>query len=239
MRCTGDIGSVFKVHLLHRRVGSDNDPYVDRLEHREEDMPEQKKPSKLDALPRVEMTTRAQWRAWLKKNHTRTTGIWLIYWKKTHTEKHMGYDAIVEEVLCFGWIDSTARPLDADRSMLHVCPRKPKSVWSKVNKARVEKLIATKRMTAPGQKVIDAAKVNGSWTALDAVEALEMPPDLVKALAKNKTAKKHFEAFPPSARKFILYHIGSAKTEVTRTKRINQVVALAEQNIRMNQPERN
>jgi uncharacterized protein YdeI (YjbR/CyaY-like superfamily) len=188
--------------------------------------------NKLDALEQVEVTSRAQWRAWLKKHHTRTTGIWLVYWKKGHDDKHIGYDAIVEEVLCYGWIDSTARSLDAERSMLHICPRKPNSVWSKVNKARVERLLATKRMAAPGLRSIEVAKANDSWTALDAVEALEMPADLTKALAKNKTAKKYFEAFPPSARKFILYWIGSAKTEATRTKRINEVVTLAALNIR-------
>ena len=189
--------------------------------------------SKLDTLERVDMSSRAEWRAWLKKHHTRSEGIWLIRWKKSRADKYMGYDAIAEEALCFGWIDATARPLDHESSLILVCPRKPKSVWSKVNKARVEQLIANKRMTPAGLKVIDAAKKSGSWTSLDAVEALEMPADLVKALAKNKTAKKHFEAFPPSARKFILYHIGSAKTEVTRTKRITGTVRLAALNIRM------
>ncbi len=116
-----------------------------------------------------------------------------------------------------------------------MCPRKPKSVWSKVNKERVDRLIATRRMTAAGQKAIEVAKVNGSWTALDEVEALVMPEDLARALAKNKRAKKHFEAFPPSARKYALWWVGSAKTEATRSKRIEQTVALAAQNIRVNQ----
>ena len=188
--------------------------------------------NKLDTLPQVEVANRAEWRAWLKKNHTRSEGIWLIRWKKIRTDRYMGYDAIAEEALCFGWIDATARPLDHERSMILVCPRKPKSIWSKVNKARVERLIAEKRMTAAGLKAIEVAKANGSWTAHDAVEALEMPADLVKALAKNKAAKKHFDAFPPSARKLILYRIGSAKTEVTRTKRIVETVELAALNIR-------
>jgi len=188
--------------------------------------------SKLDKLEQVEVRSRAEWRAWLKKHHTRSTGIWLIRWKKIREDMYMGYDAIAEEALCFGWIDATARPLDHERSMILVCPRKPKSIWSKVNKARVERLIAEKRMTAAGLKAIAVAKANGSWTSHDAVEALEMPADLTKALAKNKAAKKHFEAFPPSARKFILYRIGSAKTEVTRTKRIVEAVELAALNIR-------
>lgn len=192
--------------------------------------------TKLDTLERVEVTNRAEWRAWLKKNHTRTIGIWLVSYKKVVPEKYIGWDVIVEEALCFGWIDSTARGLDAERSMIHVSPRKPKGVWSKVNKARIEHLIASKHMAAPGLKVIEAAKANGSWTAIDAVEAFEMPKELTKALAKNKVAKKHFDAFPPSARKVILHWVLNAKTETTRTKRIAETVALAAQNIRANQP---
>lgn len=188
--------------------------------------------TKLDALECVEVADRDAWRAWLKKHHAHSAGIWLVRWKKARPDKYMGYDAIVEEALCFGWIDATARPLDHERSLILVCPRKPKSIWSKVNKARVEQLIANKRMTPAGQRAIDTAMKNGSWTSHDAVEALEMPADLTKALAKNKTAKKHFEAFPPSARKFILYHIGSAKTDATRTKRITETVSLAALNIR-------
>ena len=168
--------------------------------------------TKLDSLEQVEVTTRGQWRAWLKAHHTRTTGIWLVYWKKEHADKHIGIAAIVEEALCFGWIDSTARALDADRSMLHLCPRKPKSMWSKVNKERIERLVASGRMTKAGLAKIEAAKKDGSWTALDAVEALVVPTDLQRALAANKNAKKHFEAFPQGVRKQILWSIHSAKT---------------------------
>ena len=190
------------------------------------------KPSKLDSLERVEVRSRAEWRARLRKHHTRKAGIWLVYWKKGHPDKHIGYVPIVEEALCFGWIDSTARTLDADRSMLHVCPRKPKSMWSKVNKGHVDRLIASKRMMPAGMKAIEVAKANGSWTTLDAVDTLEVPKDLAKALAMDRTAKKHFDAFPASARKYILYWISSARTEGTRAKRIAQAVDLAAQNIR-------
>ena len=194
--------------------------------------------NKLDALERVEVNDRARWRAWLEKHHARSVGVWLVLHKKHRADLHVPVEHVVEEMLCFGWIDSTARPLDADRRMLYVCPRKPKSVWSKVNKARVERLIATGRMTAAGMKAIGTAKANGSWTALDQVDALVMPPDLVKALAKNRTAKEHFDAFPPSARKFILWRIGNARTEPTRAKRIAETVRLAALNIRYGQPQR-
>jgi len=120
--------------------------------------------------------------------------------------------------------------------MIYVCPRKPKSVWSKVNKARVEELIASKRMAAQGMKVFDLGKANGSWASLDAVEALVIPNDMAKALLENRTAQKYFDAFPTSSRRNILRWITSAKTAVTRIRRFEQAVALAAMNIRASQP---
>ena len=119
--------------------------------------------------------------------------------------------------------------------MLYLCPRKPKSVWSKVNKERIVQLIASKRMTSAGLKRIEAAKKNGSWTSIDAAEAMEMPADLLRALRAKKTAHKHYEAFPPSARKQIIRWVLDAKTEVTRARRIEQTVSLAAKDLRANQ----
>lgn len=193
-----------------------------------------KKPTKLDALEQVEVTSRAQWRAWLKKHHTRTEGIWLITFKVHLPHKHVGYDATVEEALCFGWIDSIARKLDEHRRMLYFCPRKPRSVWSKLNKDRIVRLIADKRMTPSGLKTIELAKQNGSWTSIDAAEAMEIPADLLRALKKNKAASKNYDAFPPGARKQIIGWVLGAKTVETRERRIAISVQLAAKNIRAN-----
>lgn len=194
--------------------------------------------TKLDGLERVEVASHAEWRAWLKRNHARTEGIWLVSYKKHVAEKHLSWDTIVEEALCFGWIDSTARALDADRRMLYLRPRKAKSVWSRINKARVEELIRQKRMAAPGMRAIELAKANGSWNAIDHVEALTMPEDLNAALARNTTARRHFEAFPPGSRKIILHWISNAKAPATRSKRIRETVALAAKKIRANHYQR-
>lgn len=105
-------------------------------------------------------------------------------------------------------------------------------MWSKVNKGHVERLIASKLMMPAGLKAIEVAKANGSWATLDAVDSLEVPEDLARALARNTLAETHFSAFPPSARKFILYWVSSARTPTTREKRISEVVSLAERNIR-------
>ncbi len=190
------------------------------------------RPSKLDTLERVEVTSRAQWRAWLKKHHLRTEGIWLVTWKKATPSKHLPYAAIVEEALCFGWIDSLPRKLDEERTMLYISPRKQKSVWSKLNKERIVGLEAAGLMTEAGRAKIEAAKKDGTWTTLDEVEAMEMPYDLATALARNNKARKHFEAFPPGSRKIILQWVGSARTAATRARRITETVTLAAGNIR-------
>jgi len=144
------------------------------------------------------------------------------------------YASTVEEALCFGWIDSVPRKLDDRRKMLYFCPRKHRSVWSKLNKERITRLIAEKRMSAAGLKKIEIANANGSWTSIDAAEALEMPPDQLRALKKNKAAHKHHEAFPPSARKQIITWVIGARTEETRKRRIAVSVELAAKNIRAN-----
>jgi len=154
---------------------------------------------------------------------------------KNTGQPRVEYDEAVEEALCFGWIDSLPRKLDDERSMLLFTPRKPKSGWSKLNKTRVEKLLAAGLMTEAGLEKIEMAKQNGAWTALDAVESLAVPPDLQAALDANPTACGHFKQFSNSARKGILQWTESAKRPETRQKRIAETVTLAEKNGKANQ----
>jgi len=179
--------------------------------------------------------TRADWRTWLAENHTRTEGIWLVSYKKATGKSRFAYDEAVEEALCFGWIDSKGNKLDEERSMLWFAPRKARTGWSKPNKERVEKLIATGQMAAAGLSKIEAAKADSSWRALDAVEALEIPPDLGQALANYPTAADYFDAFPRSVKRGILEWITNAKTLATRSKRIEETARLAAENKRANQ----
>ncbi|QQR86166.1 MAG: YdeI/OmpD-associated family protein [Flavobacteriales bacterium] len=191
--------------------------------------------SKLDTLEQVQVHSRAEWRAWLKKHHKRPEGIWLITYKKHVADKYLSFEDKVQEALCFGWIDSTPRKLDADRTMHYLSPRKPGSVWSAINKAHVERLVAQKLMTPAGLAKVEAAKADGSWHTLTSIDRMEMPADLAKALARSKTAQKHFNVFPPSAKKIILHWVTSAKTEETRKKRIATTVEMAAKNLRANQ----
>lgn len=183
----------------------------------------------------VHPLSRAEWRAWLQANHTRTAGVWLISYKTTTGKPRFAYEESVEEALCFGWIDSKGNKLDEERSLLWFAPRKSKTGWAATNKARVEKLIAAGLMAPAGLAKIEAAKADGSWNALDAVEALEVPPDLAAALAGYRTATAYFEAFPRSVKRGILEWISTAKTAETRTKRIAETARLAAENQRVNQ----
>ncbi len=179
--------------------------------------------------------TRTQWRAWLEANHARTQGVWVASYKKATGKPRIEYEAIVEEALCFGWIDSKPNSLDEERSLLWLAPRRAGTGWSRPNKQRVERMIAAGRMAAAGLAKVQAAKADGSWTLLDAVEALNVPDDLARALAAVPEASRNFAAFPRSAKRGILEWILNAKKPETRTKRIAETAMLAGRNERANQ----
>jgi uncharacterized protein YdeI (YjbR/CyaY-like superfamily) len=189
----------------------------------------------IDDLPRVHVETREQWRAWLADHHDTERGAWLVTWKQATGRPSLPYEEVIEEALCFGWVDSTARTLDEERSMLLMTPRKPTSTWASTNKERVERLLAAGLMQAAGIAAVETAKANGSWTVLDSVEALEVPDDLAAALDAEPGARDAYEGFSPSNRKMILWWVKSAKRPDTRQRRIAETARLAAQGIPANQ----
>jgi uncharacterized protein YdeI (YjbR/CyaY-like superfamily) len=187
-------------------------------------------------LPTFHARDRQEWRSWLEEHHATSSGVWLISWKKGTGQPRVTYDEAVEEALCFGWVDSRSKALDERRSLQLFTPRKPGSSWCRSNKERVAVLIEQGRMTPAGLDKVETAQRDGSWSRLDAIEALTVPPDLDQALAANPAAAEHFEAFSNSAKKNILGWIQSAKRPETRRKRIEETVTLAAQNMKANQP---
>jgi uncharacterized protein YdeI (YjbR/CyaY-like superfamily) len=173
--------------------------------------------------------------AGLAENHLRDEGIWLISYKKATGKQYFDYNDAVEEALCFGWIDSKPNKLDDERSMLWFAPRKVGTGWSRPNKERIERMLASGLMEQAGLEMIEAAKADGSWSSLDAIENLEIPPDLAGAFARHPQSAENFEAFPRSAKRGILEWIHTAKRAPTRAKRIEETASLAAQNIRANQ----
>jgi uncharacterized protein YdeI (YjbR/CyaY-like superfamily) len=195
---------------------------------------------KLGSLDRVHLRSRVAWRRWLAAHHHVAPGIWLVYDKKSDGRRPLTNDAIVEEALAFGWIDSRGRALSLTQAMVLVTPRKPGSGWSALNKARIARLDAEGRLTRAGLALVEQAKRDGSWEKLTAVQALSMPPDLTRAFKANAAAAKNFAAFPPSSKQIILGWILAAKRSATRQERIDASVRLAAENLRANhwQPKR-
>ena len=175
------------------------------------------------------------WRDWLAEHHATSSGVWVIFYKKASGKPSLSWSEAVDEALCFGWIDSKPNKRDEESSYRYFSPRNPKSNWSRVNKEKIAQLTAEGRMAPAGLAMVEEAKRRSTWTALDAVENLEVPPDLQAALGVVPQALEHWEAFPKSTKKAILEWIMNAKRPETRQQRIEETARLAGENIRANQ----
>lgn len=193
--------------------------------------------SKAPEYPKVEFRSRQAIRDWLAANHKSAATFWLVTFKKHVARHYVPYGEIVEELLCYGWIDARTRRVDDDRTMLLVAPRKPGSTWSAANKKRVGRLVKEGLMTPAGQSKIDEARRDGSWNYLDDIENRVVPDDLDRALDRNDKARRNFEAFNASAQKVILLWIKTAKREDTRANRVRETVRLAAKNVKAAHPE--
>jgi uncharacterized protein YdeI (YjbR/CyaY-like superfamily) len=169
--------------------------------------------------------TRRAWRRWLEKHHGKAAEAWVLRYKKGSSTPSLSYLEALEEALCYGWIDGRMRGVDSEKSAVRFSPRRPGSIWSKVNKDKAEKLIAEGRMTAAGMAKIEAAKKTGAWDRASVLKvAQEIPADLREALSGNKAAEENFSKFPPSRRNGYIYYVNDAKAPATRRKRIAEVV---------------
>jgi uncharacterized protein YdeI (YjbR/CyaY-like superfamily) len=183
----------------------------------------------------VRVATRAEWREWLAGNHASSPGVWVVTYKKASGKPAPSYDDLVEESLCFGWVDSRPGKVDDERTRLYICPRKKGSGWAATNKARIERLIADGQMMPAGLAVLEQAKADGSWTLLDASEAAIVADDLAAAFASYPGSREKWESFPLGVRKQILQWIDLSKRPETRAKRIDETARLAQEGVRANQ----
>ncbi|PXX29845.1 YdeI family protein [Arenibacter sp. ARW7G5Y1] len=174
--------------------------------------------------------TDVEWRAWLETNHQSSTGVHLIFYKVAHERDSMRWEDAVKVALCFGWIDSTVKSLGDGKRQQYFCPRKPKSVWSKLNKTYIIELKTRGEMHPSGLEKIKVAKLDGSWNALDDVENGVIPEDLQVAFDAEPKAYVNFQGFAPSYRKSYLYWLNQAKRQETRQKRIGIIISLCKEN---------
>lgn len=165
-----------------------------------------------------------EWRKWLIRNHVSKPSIWLVLYKKQSKLHNLIWSNAVDEALCFGWVDGRRKPVDEDKFIQFFCKRKENSTWSKVNKEKVRRLIKQGLMTSAGLTCIEKAKQNGSWTILDDVEDLVIPPDLQAALEHDAATLAFFNKLSISNQKLILRWVKLCKTDKTRQLRIRAIV---------------
>ncbi len=177
----------------------------------------------------IEIRSRAELRAWLSAHHDQTEPIWLVHYKKAVPEFYVPWGEIVQEALCFGWIDGQAKSLGPDKMKHLLCPRRRGSFWSAVNKRHIVRLEAEGLMTEAGRAAIDRAKADASWVWLDDIENLVVPPDLHAALDADPAARSTWEAYPKSEKKAVLYQLKAAKRPATRQRRLSTVLDNASQ----------
>jgi uncharacterized protein YdeI (YjbR/CyaY-like superfamily) len=186
------------------------------------------KPTEMPILP---FESKKKWADWLAKQHDKSTGVWLKLAKKATGIPSVTYAEALDVALCYGWIDGQKGSFDEQYFLQKFTPRRPKSIWSKINTEKVERLIASGEMKSAGLKAIEAAKKDGRWDAAYASQKnISTPEDFQAALNKNKKAKAFFDTLKSSERYSFLFRIQTAKKAETRAKRIQQFIEMLEKN---------
>ena len=185
--------------------------------------------TKTENFIQVDVKSVSELRNWLLQNHHQKESIWLVTFKKEVQDNYVSIQEVLDQLLCFGWIDGTRRKLDETRTMQLIAPRKVEH-WAKTYKERFSKLEALGLVHQAGFNSVSASKKAGLWDFMDDVDNLIVPADLTKALTEHQPAMEYFQKFSPSNKRFVLRYIKLAKTTATRTNRILQVATLAAEN---------
>jgi uncharacterized protein YdeI (YjbR/CyaY-like superfamily) len=181
----------------------------------------------IDSSPILEFKSPKAWEQWLAKHHDTSTGVFLQIAKKDSGKKTVNYAEALDVALCYGWIDGIKKGYDDKYFIQRFSPRKPKSIWSKINIGHIERLTKEGKMKAPGLKAVETAKANGSWeNAYDSPSKMKVPSDFLTALEKNKKAKAFFETLNKTNLFSIAFRLHSAKKPETREKRMKEILAM-------------
>jgi uncharacterized protein YdeI (YjbR/CyaY-like superfamily) len=183
-------------------------------------------------LKTLDVSTAADWRYWLDKHHLAKTEIWLVFHRKGSNTTSITYGEALDEALAYGWIDSVIRKLDDEKYVRKFTPRRPESIWSRLNISHVNRLKKEGRMTKWGLEAF--AKRTGEISLMEKTKAenAKIRRDLTEALKKNKTAWNNFQEFTLSHKKRYLIWISGAKKPDTRRKRVDEAVLLISRNLK-------
>jgi uncharacterized protein YdeI (YjbR/CyaY-like superfamily) len=182
-------------------------------------------------LPILPFASKKKLADWLMKQHDKSAGVWLKLAKKDSGIASVTYEEALEVALCYGWIDGQKKGFDEKYWLQKFTPRGPKSIWSKINTEKAERLIKSGEMKPAGLKAIEAAKGDGRWDAAYASQKnISIPDDFQAALDKNQKAREFFTSLKSAERYSFLFRIQTAKKAETRAKRIQQFVEMLERN---------
>jgi uncharacterized protein YdeI (YjbR/CyaY-like superfamily) len=182
-------------------------------------------------LPLWPFANKKKWADWLAKQHDKSGGVWLKLGKKDSGIASVTYEEALDVALCYGWIDGQKKGFDDKYWLQKFTPRGPKSIWSKINTEKAEKLIKSGEMKPAGLKAVEAAKGDGRWDAAYASQKnISIPEDFQAALEKNKKARSFFATLNSVNRYAILFRIQTVKKAETRAKRIQQFIEMLEKN---------
>src|SRR5512142_1083507 len=185
--------------------------------------------AKTTDLPVLPFANKKKWADWLTKEHDRSVGVWLKLAKKDSGIRSLTYEEALDVALCYGWIDGQKKGFDEKYWLQKFTPRGSKSIWSKINTEKAERLIANGEMQPAGIKAIELAKQDGRWAAAYASQKnISISEDFQAALNKNKKAKAFFEALNSANRYAILFRIHNAKKSETRARKIQEFIEMLE-----------
>jgi len=175
----------------------------------------------------MEFKTAETFETWLIKNHDNSNGIWLKIFKKDSGKKTIRYAEALDVALCYGWIDGQKRAHDEQAWLQKFCPRRAKSIWSKINIGHVERLINEGIMRPAGLKAVEKAKEDGSWEkAYDSPSKMTIPEDFLKELSKNKKAEGIFRGLNKTNLFSIGFRLQTAKKQETRERRMKEIIEM-------------
>ncbi len=182
-----------------------------------------------DDRPIMAFESAQVWEAWLEEQSGNSPGIYIKIAKKNSGVRSVTYAEALEMALCHGWIDAVRKRFDETCYLQKFTPRGPRSIWSEINKKKVQQLIKAKLMRPAGLATVKRAKANGQWDrAYAPARTITVPPDLEAALKKNRKADTFFKTLKGSKRYAILHRLQTAKKEETRAKRLTLFIAMLE-----------
>ena len=180
-------------------------------------------------IPTLLFPKQKDWADWLRKNHAKSSGVWLKLAKKSSGSHSVSYAEALEIALCYGWIDGQKKSYDESFWLQKFTPRGAKSIWSKINKGKAGELIRSGRMKPAGLNAVEWAKQNGRWdAAYDSPSVSTVPPDFQARLNKSAKAKAFFATLNSANRYAILFRIQTAKKAETRARKIEQFIEMLE-----------